>query len=106
MACSGHPWAIRVTTRLTVSTGVRRRYQAVPFVVLKVLWHSVDMKRWSLHEWIRILPWPLWPLAGHARLGQNTVVGFMTILLALSGNMPKRSMSGPPFLLQVHLTTV
>src|SRR2546428_12234597 len=29
-----------------------------------------------------MLLWPLWPLAGHARLGQNTVVGAMTILLS------------------------
>ena len=28
-----------------------------------------------------MLPWPVWPLAGHARLGQNTVVELMTILL-------------------------
>src|SRR5437870_10139966 len=40
------------------------------------------MNRCSFCEWIRILPWPVWPLAGHARLGQNTVVGSMTILLS------------------------
>jgi hypothetical protein len=56
MACSGHPWASRVTTRLTVSAEVRRRYHAVPVVALNVLWHSVHRKRWSLHEWIRRLP--------------------------------------------------
>src|SRR5438046_5754158 len=38
------------------------------------------MNRCSFCEWIPILPWPVWPLAGHARLGQNTVVGSMTIL--------------------------
>src|SRR5438874_9078681 len=40
------------------------------------------MNRYSFCEWIPILPWPVWPLAGHARLGQNTVVGSMTILLS------------------------
>src|SRR5438067_12650857 len=38
------------------------------------------MNRCSFCEWIPILPWPVWPLAEHARLGQNTVVGSMTIL--------------------------
>src|SRR2546426_9842658 len=40
------------------------------------------MNRCSFCEWIPILPWPVWPLAGHARLGQNTVAGSMTILLS------------------------
>src|SRR2546423_14521758 len=40
------------------------------------------MNRCSFCEWIPILPWPVWPLAGHARLGQNTVVGSMTIRLS------------------------
>src|SRR5438105_11800631 len=40
------------------------------------------MNRCSFCEWIPILPWPVWPLAGHARLGQNTVVGSMTMLLS------------------------
>src|SRR6266446_1360178 len=40
------------------------------------------MNRCSFCEWIPILPWPVCPLAGHARLGQNTVVGSMTILLS------------------------
>src|SRR4249919_1314443 len=40
------------------------------------------MNRCSFCAWIPILPWPVWPLAGHARLGQNTVVGSMTILLS------------------------
>src|SRR5207247_6696032 len=40
------------------------------------------MKRRSRCEWMPMLPRPIWPLAGHARLGQNTVVGSMTILLS------------------------
>src|SRR2546423_5284652 len=40
------------------------------------------MKRWSRCEWMPMLPWPSWPLAGHARLGQNVMVGSMTILLS------------------------
>src|SRR5437763_16423636 len=40
------------------------------------------MNRCSFCEWIPILPGPVWPLAGHARLWQNTVVGSMTILLS------------------------
>src|SRR6059036_779443 len=40
------------------------------------------MNRCSFCEWIPIVPWRVWPLAGHARLGQNTVVGSMTILLS------------------------
>src|SRR5213592_1517646 len=40
------------------------------------------MNRCSFCEWIPIVPGRVWPLAGHARLGQNTVVGSITILLA------------------------
>src|SRR5262245_13136440 len=40
------------------------------------------MKRWSLREWMRIFPWPVWPLAGQARVGQNMGVGSMTVLLS------------------------
>src|SRR2546428_10734751 len=40
------------------------------------------MKRRSFCEWMPMLPWPMWPLAEHARLGQNTVAGSMTILLS------------------------
>src|SRR5215813_6396548 len=36
------------------------------------------------NEWWRILPLPVCPLAGPARFGQNTSVGSMTGLLALS----------------------
>src|SRR5215510_3718202 len=64
------------------------------------------MKRCSLCEWIPILPWPVWPLAWQCSLGQNTVVGSMTLLLAVRGNIATRSMSGPPFALQLHYTTI
>src|SRR5207245_10391587 len=64
------------------------------------------MKRCSFCEWIPILPWPVCPLAGQCVLGQNTVVGSMTILLAMRGNIATRSMSGPLFALQLHRTTV
>src|SRR4029450_7087330 len=64
------------------------------------------MKRCSFCEWIPILPWPVWPLAWQRGLGQNTVVGSMTLLLAIRGNIATRSMSGPPFALQLHRTTV
>src|SRR5262245_17271706 len=43
------------------------------------------MKRCSFCEWIPILPWPVWPLAGQFPLGQNVVVGSMTLLLAVRG---------------------
>src|SRR5215831_9877066 len=64
------------------------------------------MNRCSFCEWIPILPLPVWPLAGQFLLGQNVVVGSMTLLLALRGNIATRSMSGPPFALQLHRTTV
>src|SRR5215813_8071083 len=64
------------------------------------------MNRCAFCEWIPILPWPVWPLAGQFRLGQNVVVGSMTLLLAVRGNIATRSMSGPPFALQLHRTTV
>src|SRR5215218_9089866 len=82
IACSGHPWAISVTTRLTVSAEVRRRYNAVPFVAVNVFRHSVQRKLCSLREWMPIFPWPVCPLAGHARWGQNIVAGSMRILLS------------------------
>src|SRR5215216_4090249 len=64
------------------------------------------MKRCSFCEWIPILPWPVWPLAGQCSLGQNAVVGSMTLRLAVRGNIATRSMSGPPFALQLHRTTI
>src|SRR4029434_5343661 len=64
------------------------------------------MKRCSFCEWIPILPWPVWPLAWQGSLGQNAVVGSMTLLLAVRGNIATRSMSGPPFSVQLHRTTV
>src|SRR4029434_8259569 len=64
------------------------------------------MKRCSFCAWIPILPWPVWPLASQCSLGQNAVVGSMTLLLAVRGNIATRSMSGPPFPLQLHRTTV
>src|SRR5215813_7771287 len=97
IACTGHPWASNVTTRLTVSAAVRRRSNTVPVVALNVLWHAWQMHRCSCCAWIPILPLPVWPLAGQCRLGQHVVVGSMTLLLALRGNIATRSMSGPPF---------
>src|SRR4029434_10148320 len=64
------------------------------------------MHRGSFCEWIPILPLPVWPLAGQCLLGQNVVVGSMTLLLAVRGNIATRSMPGPPFALQLHRTTV
>src|SRR5687768_3570777 len=49
---------------------------------------------------------PVWPLAWQCPLGQNTVVGSMTLLLAVRGNIATRSMSSPPFALQLHRTTI
>src|SRR5438093_8945627 len=43
------------------------------------------MNRCSFCEWIPILPWPIWPLAGQLLLGQNVVVGSMMLLLAVRG---------------------
>src|SRR5215472_12747013 len=48
------------------------------------------MNRCSFREWIPILPWPVWPLAGQFPLGQNVVVGSMMVLLVLCGSMPRR----------------
>src|SRR5215471_8450848 len=59
------------------------------------------MKRCSFCEWIPILPIPVWPLAWQCSWGQNTVVGSMTLLLAMRGNMTTRSMSGPRLLYNV-----
>src|SRR5437870_13762770 len=55
------------------------------------------MNRCSFCEWIPILPWPVWPLAGQSLLGQNVVVGSMMVLLALCGSMPRGVYLGPHF---------
>src|SRR6266571_5791841 len=55
------------------------------------------MNRCSFCEWIPILPWPVWPLAGQFLLGQNVVVGSMMVLLALCGSMPRGVYLGPHF---------
>src|SRR2546427_13300448 len=55
------------------------------------------MNRCSFCEWIPILPWPVWPLAGQFRLGQHVVVGSMMVLLALCGSMPRGVYLGPHF---------
>src|SRR5215471_19194818 len=47
------------------------------------------MKRCSFREWIPILPWPVWPLAGQFPLGQNVVVGSMLVLRVSLGNVPR-----------------
>src|SRR5262252_2969780 len=47
------------------------------------------MHRCSFREWLPILPWPVWPLAGQCLLGQNVVVGSMIVLLAVCGNRPR-----------------
>ena len=47
------------------------------------------MKRLSLREWMPMFPWPVWPLAGHARLGQNVVVGSILVLRVALGNVPR-----------------
>src|SRR5712692_6984852 len=56
------------------------------------------MNRCSFCAWIPIWPWPVWPLAGHARLGQHTVVGSMTVLLVVLGSMPRGVCLDPRFL--------
>jgi hypothetical protein len=62
MAGSGHPWVISVPPRVTVSAEVRRLYNAVPFVTVNVLRHAVQRKRWSLRQWIRMVPLSACPL--------------------------------------------
>src|SRR6059036_295668 len=47
------------------------------------------MNRLTLREWMPILPWPPWPLAGHAEFGQNVVVGSMFVLRVALGNIPR-----------------
>src|SRR5215475_11445769 len=55
------------------------------------------MNRCSFCEWIPILPWPVWPLAGQCLLGQNVIVGSMIVLLALCGSMPRGVCLDPHF---------
>src|ERR1700745_3131115 len=55
------------------------------------------MNRCSCCEWIPILPWPVWPLAGQFLLGQNVVVGSMMVLLALCGSRPRGVYLDPHF---------
>src|SRR2546425_5554300 len=55
------------------------------------------MKRLSLHEWMPMLPWPVCPLAGHATLGQNVVVGSMLVLRVALGNVPRGICLDPHF---------
>src|SRR5437764_13922860 len=54
------------------------------------------MNRCSFCEWIPILPWPIWPLAGQLLLGQNVVVGSMTLLLAVRGKHCHEKYVGTP----------
>src|SRR6266704_1012592 len=53
-----------------------------------------------------MLPWPIWPLAWQARLGQNTVAGSTAVLLRLVVKWIHRSMLGSPFASQWRPTTV
>src|SRR6266702_4636094 len=53
-----------------------------------------------------MLPWPIWPLAWQARLGQNTVGGSTAVLLILAVKWIHRSMLGSPFASQWRPTTV
>src|SRR5215831_7736942 len=55
------------------------------------------MNRCSFREWMPILPWPVWPLAGQCRLGQNVVVGSMIVLLAVCGSRPRGVCLDPIF---------
>src|SRR2546430_17350425 len=54
------------------------------------------MNRCSFCEWIPILPWPIWPLAGQLLLGQHVVVGSMTLLLAVRGKHCHEKYVGTP----------
>jgi hypothetical protein len=37
----------------------------------------------------RLFLWPMWPLARHARLGQNVIGGAMLVLRVALGNVPR-----------------
>src|SRR5262245_50624308 len=64
------------------------------------------MQRCSFCAWIPMLPWPVWPLAWQCQLGQNAVVGSMTLRRVMRANIATRSRSGPPFSLQPPYTTI
>jgi hypothetical protein len=49
----------------------------------------VHMKRLSWRAWRPRFPWPVWPLVGHAIVGQNVVVGSMCIFRVAVGNVPR-----------------
>src|SRR4029453_17365643 len=49
-----------------------------------------------------LLPRRVWPLAWQDTLGQNKVVGSMTLFPAMRGNIATSSMSGPPFTLPLY----
>jgi len=49
-----------------------------------------------------LLPRLVWPLAWQGPLGQNAVVGSMTLLPAMRGNIATSSMSSPPFTLPLY----
>ena len=71
---------------------VARRAQAGkagPDVAAKGVRHGVQRKRLSLRAWMPIVPWPVWPLAGHASVGQPVVVGAMLVLPGALGNVPR-----------------
>lgn len=85
----------------TTSAEVHSRWKTVPFVAVKVLPHCLQMNLWSLREWIPVFSWPVWPLAGHARLEQNTTVG---CLLALRGSVPRGVCLDRRLHYQAHLT--
>src|SRR5215471_10136119 len=68
--------------------------------LLITLWVRISgwqRKCCSCCAWIPIVPWPVWPLVWQCGWGQHTVVGSMTFLLAMHGNIATSSMSGPPF---------
>src|SRR5262249_12062471 len=54
------------------------------------------MNRCSFCEWIPILPCPICPLAGQLLLGQNVVVGAMTLLVAVRGKHCHEKYVGTP----------